>query len=171
MSNDTEMHFSHRQTTGKGRDGETWRFFNPRARCLTSCVRTRIRPPLCVFFFFFLSFHLELRFFFSDSPSIALLEQRWRPNADSRRLLVSDNFPSILGAPLLDFVFSLLHLHRSGKDPPRVALHKRVVDEESIELALRQHYPADYRYPGRPVISSRVRPTVWWRPLARRNEN
>ncbi|KAL6255841.1 hypothetical protein P5V15_013083 [Pogonomyrmex californicus] len=27
-------------------------------------------------------------------------------------------------------------LHRSGKDPPRVALHERVVDEESVKLAL-----------------------------------
>lgn len=51
-------------------------------------------------------------------------------------------------------------LHRSGKDPPRVALHERVVDEESVKLALRQHYPAGYRYLGCLVISSRVRPPV-----------
>lgn len=56
--------------------------------------------------------------------------------------------------------FSFSILHRSGKDPPRVALHERVVDEESVKLALRQHYPAGYRYLGCLVISSRVRPTV-----------
>lgn len=45
-------------------------------------------------------------------------------------------------------------LHRSGKDPPRVALHKRVVDKESVKLALRQHYLAGYRYLAAVVISS-----------------
>lgn len=34
------------------------------------------------------------------------------------------------------------------------------MDKESVKLALRQHYPAGYRYLGCPVISSRVRPTV-----------
>lgn len=47
-------------------------------------------------------------------------------------------------------------LHRSGKDPPRVALHERVVDEESVKLALRQHHSAGYRYLVCLVISSRL---------------
>lgn len=34
------------------------------------------------------------------------------------------------------------------------------MDKESVKLALRQHYPAGYRYLGCLVISSRVRPTV-----------
>lgn len=48
---------------------------------------------------------------------------------------------------------------RSGKDPPRVALHEGVVDEESIKLALRQHYLAGYRCLGCLVISSVSRPS------------
>lgn len=199
MSDDTERCTFHTNKRQKKNDATA----NVTASSTSRAISHPLRAYVCVHRVtatLFLSFHLELRFFFLDSLST---EQRWRPNADSRRFLVSDN--SFYSASHLDFtIFShyvgfLLFLsssssafsssssstssssssffsssftiHRSGKDPPRVALHKRVVDEESVELALRQHYPADYRYPGRPVISFRVRSTVWWRPPARRNEN
>lgn len=77
------------------------------------------------------------------------------------------SLPSVLEYPLrlslssfFSYVSSFAILHRSGKDPPRVALHESVVDKESVKLALRQHYPAGYRCLGCLVISSRVRPTV-----------
>lgn len=77
--------------------------------------------------------------------------------------------------PLLPFpatcLFSFFSVvHRSGKDPPRVALHERVVDEESVKLALRQHYLAGYRCLGCLVISS-LASVLRSKPPARRNEN
>ena len=71
----------------------------------------------------------------------------------------ASSFSSYFSFSFTSFSFSSI-LHRSGKDPPRVALHERVVDEESVKLALRQHYPAGYRYFGCLVISSRVRSTT-----------
>lgn len=69
-------------------------------------------------------------------------------------------WPPSLSSSSFSFFASYAILDRSGKDPPRVALHESVVDKESVKLALRQHYPAGYRYLGCPVISSRVRSTV-----------
>lgn len=81
------------------------------------------------------------------------------PSCSSSSSSFASSFSSYFSFSFTSFSFSSI-LHRSGKDPPRVALHERVVDEESVKLALRQHYPAGYRYLGCLVISSRVRSTT-----------
>lgn len=154
------------------------------ARCPSTCVRIRVPPcihactaPLryATNSSFFFSFDprandgdhgcneafFELRVIFL-SPSLSFLFTVSAPLPSSPRVLLLLLLLSSLSCPptSLSFSFSFSFLHRSGKDPPRVALHERVVDEESVKLALRQHYPAGYRYLGCLVISSRVRPTV-----------
>lgn len=107
-------------------------------------------------------FELRVIFLSPRSPSLSFLFTVSGPIPSSPRVLLLLLLLSSLSCPptSLSFSFSFSFLHRSGKDPPRVALHERVVDEESVKLALRQHYPAGYRYLGCLLISSRVRPTV-----------
>lgn len=108
-------------------------------------------------------FELRVIFLSPRSPSLSFLFTVSAPLPSPRVLLLLLLLSSLSYPPTslsLSLSFSFSFLHRNGKDPPRVALHERVVDEESVKLALRQHYPAGYRYLGCLVISSRVRPTV-----------
>lgn len=147
----------------------------PPARCY-ACRRVYTRVPspsvpsvrLYDFSFFFLPFLLSLSSGEHDGDHEIVRGARWSLSflRFSSFVLVS-TLPRQLFLHLV-YSFSLLllsspcslYLDRSGKDPPRVALHEGVVDEESVKLALRQHYLAGYRYLGSLVISSRVRPTV-----------
>lgn len=105
-------------------------------------------------------FELRVIFLSPRSPSLSFLFTVSAFTSSFPSCSSSASFFSFLSSYFLSLSFSFSFLHRSGKDPPRVALHERVVDEESVKLALRQHYPAGYRYLGCLVISSRVRPTV-----------
>jgi hypothetical protein len=97
---------------------------------------------------------------FLGNLSISFLTQHSHDSSSSRTSFSSSSSSSSISSSCTSSSSSSSSiLHRSGKDPPRVALHERVVDEESVKLALRQHYPAGYRYLGRLVISPRVRPT------------
>lgn len=106
----------------------TWRenpaSFPARRAARRGCTRPLLRASVRVFSLSFLPSFLRLVY------SFAILF-----------LLSSSSYAS-----------SLAVLHRSGEDPPRVALHESVVDKESVKLALRQHYPAGYRYLGCLVI-------------------
>jgi len=99
---------------------------------------------------------LPFCFYPSSATYLSSLTQHSHDSSSSRTFSSSS---SSISSSCTSSSSSSSILHRSGKDPPRVALHERVVDEESVKLALRQHYPAGYRYLGRLVISPRVRPT------------